>query len=162
MFTIRAAYSEQFDIKTNLEKAHEFFIDLKNFIDLMPNVESIHTDGKGITRWTIRDDIPLIGTMKQTFPVELTENSSDRIEWSPVAGERQNFLRYAADFMEKGDNLIVVNIAQSVEIKRNSARELHPLAGLAGERAVSAGMQRRVAEMIKTFLRKSKEILERR
>ena len=34
-------------------------------------------------------------------------------------------------------------------------------AGLAGERAVSAGMQRRVAEMIKTFMRKSKERLEK-
>ena len=161
MFTIRASYSEQFEVRTSLEKTHEFFIDLKNFIDLMPNVESIHTDAKGVTRWTIRDDIPLIGSMKQTFPVELTENSPERIEWSPVAGEKQNFLRYAADFLEKDENLIIVHILQSVEIKRNSARELHPLAGLAGERAVSAGMQRRVAEMIKTILRKSKERLER-
>lgn len=161
MFTISAAYSEQFEIKTSLKKAHEFFIDLKNFIDLMPNVESIHTDAKGITRWTIRDDIPLIGAMKQTFPVELTENSPDRIEWSPVPGETQNLLRYAADFLEKNENLILVHISQGVELRRSLARELHPLAGLAGERAVSAGMQRRVAEMIKTFLRKSKERLEK-
>lgn len=161
MFTIRAAYSDKFEIKANLEAAHSFFADIKNFIELMPNVESIHTDGRGITRWTIRDDIPLIGSMKQTFPVALTENSLDRIEWTPVAGEKQNLLRYSADFVKKDDNLTLVQISQGVEIRRNSARELHPLAPLAGEKAVSLGMQRRVTEMIKTFMRKSKERLEK-
>lgn len=161
MFTIRAAYSDKFEIKTSLKNAHAFFADVKNFIEIMPNVESIHTDGKGVTRWTIRDDIPIIGSMRQTFPVELTENSLERIQWTPVPEEKQNFLRYGADFVEKDKNSTLVHISQSVEIRRNSARELHPLAGLAGERAVSAGMQRRVTEMIKTFMRKSKERLEK-
>jgi carbon monoxide dehydrogenase subunit G len=161
MFTIRAAYSDQFEIKTSLENAHAFFADVKNFIEIMPNIESIHTDGKGVVRWTIRDDIPIIGTMKQTFPVELTENSLERIEWTPVPAEKQNFLRYGADFVKKNNDSTLVQISQSVEIRRSSARELHPLAGLAGERAVSAGMQRRVTEMIKTFMRKSKERLEK-
>jgi carbon monoxide dehydrogenase subunit G len=161
MFSIRASYSEQFEINTSLEKAHAYFIDLKNFIELMPNVESIHTDRKGITRWTIRDDIPVIGSMKETFPVELTENSPDRIEWSPVKDEKQNFLRYGADFFEKGENLTLVQISQSVELRRKSARDLHLLAAVAGEKAISAAMQRRVTEMIKTFMRKSKERLER-
>jgi len=161
MFTIRAAYSDKFEIGASLKDAHAFFADVKNFIEIMPNVESIHTDGKGVTRWTIRDDIPIIGTMKQTFPVELTENSLERIEWTPIAEEKQNFLRYGAEFAEKSENSTLVQISQSVEIRRNSARDLHPLAGLAGERAVSAGMQRRVTEMIKTFMRKSKERLEK-
>ena len=161
MFTIRASYSDKFEIKTNLETAHGFFADIKNFIELMPNVESIHTDAKGVTRWTIRDDIPLIGSMKQTFPVILTENNLERIEWTPVPGEKQNLLKYGAEFFEKNENLTLVQISQSVEVRRNSARELHPLAGLAGEKPVSLGMQRRVAEMIKTFIRKSKERLEK-
>jgi hypothetical protein len=161
MFTIRAAYTDRFEINAGIEKARAFFGDLRNFIELMPNIESIHTDARGITRWTIYDDIPLIGSMKQTFPVVLTENSGEHLEWSPVPGEKQNLLRYAADFMEKSENATLVQISQSVEVRRNKARELHPLAGLAGEKAVSAGMQRRVAEMIKTFMRKSKEKLEK-
>ena len=161
MFTIRAAYSDKFEIKAGIEAARAFFGDLKNFIELIPNIESIHTDAKGITRWTIYDNIPLIGSMKQTFPVVLTENNGERLEWSPVPGEKQNLLRYSADFMEKSENATLVQISQSVEVRRNKARELHPLAGLAGEKAVSAGMQRRVAEMIKIFMRKSKERLEK-
>ncbi len=161
MFTIRAAYSDKFEIKTSLEKAHAFFIDLENFIEIMPNVESIHTNAKGITRWTIQDDIPLLGTMRQAFPVTLSENSLERIEWTPVAGETQNFLRYSADFAVRDEETTLVQISQSVEMRRQNARELHPLAGLAGESAVSKGMQRRVTEMIKTFMRKSKERLEK-
>jgi carbon monoxide dehydrogenase subunit G len=122
MFTIRAAYSDKFEIKTSLEKAHAFFLDLKNFIEIMPNIESIHTDGKGVTRWSIRDDIPLLGTMRQTFPVTLSENSRERIEWTPFAVETQNFLRYSADFIEKDAETTLVQISQSVEMRVNFIR----------------------------------------
>jgi len=160
MFTIRAAYSDKVEIKSSLEKATEFFSDIKNFVELMPGIESIHTDGKGLTHWKIRADIPVIGEMKQSFPVELSEQNEDRIEWSPAAGEKQNFLRYAVDFIEKSANLTLVQFSQTVEMRRNSARDLHLLAGLAGESIISGEMSKRVAEMIKTFVQKARERLE--
>ncbi len=126
----------------------------------MPGVESIHTDAKGLTHWRIRADIPIIGAMKQSFAVELAEKNEDRIEWSPVAGEKQNFLRYAVDFVEKGANLTLVQFSQTVEMRRDSARDLHLLAGLAGESIISGEMSKRVAEMIKIFVRKMRERLE--
>lgn len=160
MFTIRAAYSDKVEIKTSLEKVNAFFADIKNFVELMPGVESIRTDGSGVTHWKIRADIPLIGEMKQSFAVNLTEKSEERIEWSPVAGERENFLRYAADFIEKEANQTLVQFSQTVEMRRASARELHLLAGLAGESAISREMSKRVAEMIKIFVRRARERLE--
>ena len=162
MFTIRAAYSDKFEVKTSLEKVTEFFTDIKNFVELMPGIESIHTDGKGLTHWKIRADIPVIGEMKQSFTVELAEKNEDRIEWSPARGERENLLRYAADFVEKNANLTLVQFSQTVEMRRNSARDLHLLAGLAGERVISGEMSKRVAEMIKTFVKKARERLESR
>jgi hypothetical protein len=126
----------------------------------MPNVESIHTDGKGVTHWRIRAEIPFIGEMKQSFTVELSEKNADRIEWSPLKGEKQNLLRYAVDFVEKGASLTLVQFSQTVEMRRDSARELHLLAGLAGESIISGEMNKRVAEMIKIFVRKSRERLE--
>jgi len=160
MFTIRAAYSDKVEVKTSLQKVIEFFGDIKNFVELMPGVESIHTDGKGLTHWKIRAQIPIVGEMKQSFTVELAEKNDDRIEWSPMAGEKQNFLRYAVDFVEKNANLTLVQFSQTVEMRRNSARDLHLLAGLAGESIISGEMSKRVAEMIKTFVRKSRERLE--
>ena len=160
MFTIRAAYSDKVEIKTSLEKVGEFFADIKNFVELMPGIESIHTDGSGITHWKIRAEIPLIGEMKQKFAVELAENSDERIEWSPIKGEKQNFLRYAVDLMEKGKNLTLVQFSQTVEMRRDSARDLHLLAGLAGESIISKEMSKRVAEMIKTFVERMRERLE--
>lgn len=160
MFTIRAAYSDKVEIKTSLKRAGEFFADIKNFVELMPGIESIRTDASGITHWKIRAAIPVVGEMKQNFAVRLTEKTDERIEWSPASGERENFLRYAADFIAKEANLTLVQFSQTVEMRRGSARELHLLAGLAGESIISSEMSKRVAEMIKTFVRKACERLE--
>ncbi|MGI8642417.1 MAG: hypothetical protein ACR2MG_21010 [Pyrinomonadaceae bacterium] len=160
MFTIRAKYSDKIEIKTNLEKVRTFFADIKNFVEMMPNVESIHTDAKGIAHWTIRAEIPIVGSMMQKFAVELAENNEERIEWQPVAGETKNLLRYAAEFVEKGKNLTLVQVSQAVELRRNSARELHLFAGLAGESIISSEMSKKVAEMLTLFIRRAQEKLE--
>jgi len=139
----------------------EFFADIKNFVELMPEVESIHTDSKGITHWKIRADIPFAGAMTQKFAVELAEDSDERIEWQPVAGETKNLLRYAADFFEKSATTTLVNFTQMVELRRQSPRELHILAGVAGESIISSEMTKRIAKMLKIFVNRAKEKLER-
>ena len=161
MFTIRAKYTDTVEVRTSLEAVREFFADIKNFVELMPEIESIYTDAKGITHWKIRAEIPFAGVMMQKFAVQLAENTDERIEWSPVAGETKNLLRYAADFFEKSANLTLVNFTQMVELRRNSARELHILAGAAGEAIISSEMTKKVAKMLKTFVQRAKEKLER-
>lgn len=161
MFTIRAKYTDTVEVRTNLDKVREFFADIKNFIELMPEIESIYTDAKGITHWKIRAEVPLVGVFSQNFAVELAENSEERIEWLPVAGESRNFLRYAADFLEKSKNLTLVNFTQMVEIRRKSASELHLFAGVAGETFISNEMNKRIAKMLKIFVQKAKERMEK-
>ncbi len=161
MFTIRADYSDQVEVKTSLERVSEFFTDIKNFVELMPGVESIRADAKGVIHWKIRAVVPLIGELKQNFSVMLSEKDDEHIEWSPIAGEKQNFLRYAVDLVEKGANSTLVRFSQSVELRRDSARDLHLLAGLAGEAIISREMSKRVAEMIKGFVQKARERLEK-
>lgn len=161
MFTIRASFSDNFEVNAPVEKVRDFFADIRNFIELMPNVEGIHTSGGDTARWSIRAEIPLIGSMQQSFNVELAENTAERIEWIPKSGEKQNLLRYSADFVEKNGNITLVRFAQNVELRRNKARELHLLAGLAGEGPVSQGMQWEVAGMIKKFVQKAKDKLEK-
>lgn len=161
MFTIRAVYNDTVEIKTNIEAAQEFFSDIRNFIELMPGIESIHTDFKGVTHWKIYAEVPFVGIFSEKFAVQLAENSIERIEWSPIAGETKNLLRYAADFLEKGSNSTLVQFSQIVELRRNSARELHLLAGVAGETMISREMSRRIGEMIKTFVQKAKNKLEK-
>lgn len=161
MFIIRADYSDQVEVKTSLERVSEFFTDIKNFVELMPGVESIRADAKGIIHWKIRAQVPLVGELQQSFAVTLSEQDDERIEWSPIAGEKHNFLRYAVDLVEKSAELTLVRFSQSVELRRDSARDLHLLAGLAGEAIISREMSKRVAEMIKNFVQKARERLER-
>jgi len=161
MFTVKAGYSDHVEVQTNIEKVREFFSDIRNFADLMPGITSIHTDAKGVAHWKIQAEIPLVGQMMQKFAVELSENTNERIEWFPVPLETQNFLRFSADFLEKAKNVTLIHFSQMVELRRKSARELHYLAGLAGESLISSEMTKRVSEMIKVFIQRAKEKLEK-
>lgn len=160
MFKIRANHSETFEVKASLEKVQDFFTDIKNFIDLMPSIESIHVDSKGVMHWKICADIPLIGSFTEKFLVEETENSDDRIEWAPIKREKYNLMRYAADFLPKGSNKTLVQISQFIELRRKSASELHFLAGFAGESIISNELSKRFSNALKTFVRHSREKLE--
>jgi len=161
MFTIKAGYSDNIEVRSSIDKVREFFLDVTNFAELMPGVTQIHTDAKGIAHWRIQAEIPFVGQMLQKFAVELADDSEDRIEWSPIRVETENFLRYSAEFLEKAKNVTLVHFSQMVELRRKSARDLHYLAGLAGETLISNEMSKRVSEMIKVFIDRAKERLEK-
>lgn len=160
MFTIRAGFTDKVEVKTNIDKVREFFLDITNFVDLMPGVANIHTDAKGVAHWKIQADIPHVGQMVQKFAVELAEASEERVEWFPLREESQNFLRYSADFLSKARDVTVIQFSQMVELRRKSARELHLLAGLAGESLISSELSKKVQEMIKVFIQRAKDKLE--
>jgi hypothetical protein len=161
MFTVKAGYSNDIEIRSNIDKVREFFLDIQNFGELMPGVQQIHTDAKGIAHSKVQTEIPLVGQILQKFALELAENTADRIEWGPIRTEAENFLRYSADFLEKARNVTLVHFSQMVELRRKSARDLHFLAGLAGETIISNEMSKRVSEMIRTFIERAKERLEK-
>lgn len=161
MFTVKAGYSDNIELRSNIERVREFFADVNNFAALMPGIASIHTDAKGVAHWKIQAEIPVVGQMVQKFAVELAENTEERIEWFPVARETQNFLRFSADFLEKAKNQTIVHFSQMVELRRKSARDLHMLAGLAGETIISNEMTKKITEMIKVFIGRAKEKLEK-
>ncbi|MBP6004556.1 MAG: hypothetical protein KA746_14070 [Pyrinomonadaceae bacterium] len=161
MFTVKAGYSDVIELRSGIDEVREFFSNIANFADLMPGVSQIHTDAKGVAHWKIQAEIPVVGQMLQKFAVELAEDSEDRIEWSPLRTEAENFLRYSADFLEKAKDVTHVHFSQMVELRRKTARDLHFLAGLAGESLISSEMNKRIAEMIKVFIAKAKERLEK-
>ena len=161
MFTVKAGYSDAIEIQSPADQVREFFADLTNFADLMPGIAAIHTDAKGVSHWKIEADIPVVGKMIQKFAVELAEKTEERIEWFPVAKETQNFLRFSADFLEKARDTTLIHFSQMVELRRKSARELHMLAGLAGESVISSEMTKKVTEMIKVFIQRAKDRLEK-
>jgi carbon monoxide dehydrogenase subunit G len=160
MFTVKAGYSNEIEIRSSAEKVREFFLDITNFAELMPGVMQVHTDAKGIAHWKVETQIPVVGKILEKFSLELAENSEDRVEWSPLRSEAENFLRYSADFLAKAKNVTLVHFSQVVELRRKSARDLHILAGLAGETIISNEMTKRITEMIRVFIDKAKEKLE--
>ncbi len=161
MIRIQAEYDGEIEVGVGSERLREFLNDARNFVELMPGVESITAGANDTRRWTIRADVPLLGSMRAVFPVEQTDDGAERIEWSPVSDERKNFLRYAATLEPRGADRTLVRITQRVEMRREKASELHTLAGWIGERRISAEMTRRIGEMMKTFLESARQNLER-
>lgn len=160
MFTVRAGYADDIEVQSNIDKVREFFSDITNFAEMMPGVDQIHIDAKGVAHWRVNTQIPVVGQILQKFVLELGESSEERIEWQPMRTEAENFLRYSADFLEKAKNVTLVHFSQVVELRRKSARDLHILAGLAGESLISNEMTKRVTEMIRVFIDRAKERLE--
>jgi hypothetical protein len=159
MFRIKASYSDQMELRTTLERARELFGELRNFAYHMPGIEGIRNEAGGIMRWMVRAEVPIIGAVQASFAVEKTEDSPERLEWSPARSEMKNYLRYAAAFEERGHK-VLIRIVQHVELRRQHAKDLHRFAVLVGETAISAEMQKRVREMIKTFLERARVKLE--
>lgn len=160
MFIIKANFADSFEINTTTEKAQKFFSDGNNYVELMPNLDSIHTDGKGITRWTITAEIPFVGKMRQSFAVDFLA-TGEIIEWHPSPFETQNYMRCVAEIIERSAFSVLVRYSQFVELRRNHAKELHPLANLAGESKISKGMQSEVDKMLRVFTSKAKDRLEK-
>ncbi len=161
MFTVRAGYADDIEVRSNIDKVREFFSDITNFAEMMPGVDQIYIDAKGVAHWRVNTQIPVVGQILQKFVLELGESSEERIEWLPMRSEAENFLRYSADFLEKAKNVTLVHFSQVVELRRKSARDLHMLAGLAGESLISNEMTKRVTEMIRVFIDRAKERLEK-
>lgn len=159
MFIVKAAFNEAVEWRTSVERAREFFNDLRNFAELMPGVERITEEAGHIARWLIRADVPVIGSIRQAFAVARAVDLPGLIEWLPAAGEQKNFLRYEISFEERGV-MTRVRVRQFVEIRRQHARELHALAGLAGESRLSAELQKGVTNMMRTYLQRAKAKLE--
>jgi len=160
LFRIAAEYSEQFEVRASIERAREFFNEPRHFVELMPGVESITAGARGVMRWLIRAEVPVLGAIRQSFSVVKTEDNQERIEWTPADDERQNFLRYAATFEPLDAARTLVKVVQKVELRRKNGKELHMLASFVGESRISKEMQKGVTDMMRAFLTSARARLE--
>lgn len=160
MFRVRAEFREDLEIGASVESVRAFFADLETFARLMPGVESISEEEGKRAIWNVRVSVSLIGEMRGEFALIQTDDSARRVEWEPAAGEKKNLLRYAFSLEERGAVITLVRFALRVELRRRQASDLHMMAGLVGERRISAGVQEGVEEMMKSFLKRARAELE--
>lgn len=160
MFTIKSNYDKTISINNNSENVRNYFAETRHFVEQMDGVESITAVSNSQNRWVIRVDFPIIGSIKQEFNVDKTEDSTELLEWSPSPNEKQNFLRYSADFQSIGDNETNVRLVQMVELRRDKASQLHFLAGMAGESTISREMGNHIGAMLDKFMQTAKIKLE--
>ena len=154
MFRIQAGYKGEMEVGVSADEARRFFGEPRNFVEMMPGIESIEAQADGTRLWTILTEVPMVGAVRQVFPVRLTEDGDKLVEWSPANVEQGNLLRYAAHFTAVAENRTAVRIEQTIEIRRASAKELHTFAGWVGEERISKEMQRGVTAMMDSFMKR--------
>lgn len=160
MFTIRAVHSETVSFGVDANTVRQFFSNIKNFIDLMPNIQNIRTDNQGITHWEVSTDVPFVGKFTEHFPLVRTEDSDERVEWSPLEGEKFNLMKFATDILPKSATSTLVKMSQNIELRRNSPTDFHLLAGFAGESLISKEMTIQVGETMRSFIDKARQRME--
>ena len=161
MFIVKAAFDQQIEIKTTLEKVKEFFSDTRNLVDILPDIESIRHLPAGIMNWTLGVNFPVIGSIRQDFVVQSATVSDELIEWVPARTEDSNLLRYSADLLAKSATETIIRLQHQVELRRNSASQLHSLAGFAGASFINRELQNRVSAALNNFLNEAKKRLEK-
>ncbi|HWT01454.1 MAG TPA: SRPBCC family protein [Pyrinomonadaceae bacterium] len=160
MFRVRAEFREDLEVGASVESVRALFADPQSFARLMPGVEKVEQGSASTAIWTVRAEIPLVGAARGRFELERREESATRVEWGPAHAEEKNLLRYAVAFEELGPSRTLARFALRLELRRAHARDLHLAAALIGERRISAGVQERVTEMLKTFLSRSRAELD--
>jgi hypothetical protein len=158
MFIIKSNVTETFEVQSTLSEAQKFFSETSNYVESMPNVESVHTDGQGVIRWNIAVEVKGIGRWKMPFTVDFL-TTYDAVEWFPSPLEKQNYLRLVVGLIQKNDDIIAAKITINLEIRRSIASDLHMLAGFAGERKIGAEVDSEVKIMLKTFGKRAADIL---
>ncbi|MEZ5305774.1 MAG: hypothetical protein R2684_01380 [Pyrinomonadaceae bacterium] len=160
MFTVKALHTETGMFRAELERVRGFFCEATNFSSYMPNISEIWTDNRGVMHWKVATQIPFVGNFSEKFPIVRTENSDERVEWSPHTEEERNLMRVAADFFPESNQKTQVRLSHAIELRRRSPTELHLLAGFAGETAISNEMSNRIGDMIRAFFESARNRLE--
>jgi hypothetical protein len=98
----------------------------------------------------------VIGAVHASFTVEKTEDRRSGLEGHSTLGDEE--LPALCSGFEKSGQKVLIRIVQHVELRRKHAKDLHRFAILVGESAISSEMQKRVREMIKTFLERARQV----
>jgi len=145
MFRIKASYADQLELRTTLERAREFFGELRNFADLMPGIEGIRNEAGGIMRWMVRAEVPIIGAVRAGTVTEgVVELARAGVTVGVLDGVRrrlaQRVLKVAPDYVNPPPDLLA-------RIRTEAEFMTAVYGHSASEPAWETGVQRPVADV---------------
>jgi hypothetical protein len=161
MFRIKATCNAEIEARISRTDAYEWFHDHRNFVALLPSLESITPERDGVVCWTIRAEVPTVGVLRVPFRVTRTDTPPARIEYAPALTERQNYLRCVASFTAAGPASTLIKISQTLDLRRANARLLHVMAAVVGEARLSAETQKQMSAKLHEFLQAARQRLEK-
>ncbi|MEW6732918.1 MAG: hypothetical protein AB1489_16450 [Acidobacteriota bacterium] len=154
MFTIQAKVAQSYQLAARQRAVFNFFTDLQNFPRHMSEiVRAVEIKKNGQSLWTIKIEISSSSALEVQLLLAATLSGEEQISYIPVV-EGDDHLAIYIDIAEEG-GYTNINFALELRLQRESSFDIHPLAGLLGERSINKLVQRHAEDMIGEFVIKA-------
>lgn len=153
MFKIEAEVDEIYELAASKSALQEFFANTENFAKYMPDiVYKIVAKGGNQTTWTLKIDISSGSSLNVTLDMANTKITESQINYEPVNETND---RLAIFIKLTGNNPTSVQFRLELRLQRKSSFDIHPLAGLLGEKAINKITQSHAEEIVKNFVKQA-------
>jgi hypothetical protein len=161
MFTIESQVAETYEMAAKPAVLADFFLSAENFARYMPEIiGDVKPQTAGRATWQIRIDI---SGKSLSLPLEMiSQKQAHKITHQPAATATGNnrLAINIAIFPETTISLVEFELL--LRLERKSGSELHPMAGLLGQRAVNKIIQSFAKQYVDSFMSRAMEQLRRR
>ncbi|MBL8149608.1 MAG: hypothetical protein JNN15_06740 [Blastocatellia bacterium] len=159
MFTIQARIEKKYQLSAEKNRLYEFFSDINSYPRYMPDIFHKVEPIKGtVSLWTLKIDVSAGSPLVVKVELDKKGDEASLIAYEPLTNS-QNHLALKIKLGESSLGLSKTDLIFILEIKleRNRSSEVHPLAGLLGEKAINKIVQKHAEGYIDDFVKSGEE-----
>ena len=160
-FTVSAEVEKSSVVNLSKDKVRTYITDLTIYPRFFPEIVSVKNLNDSVSEWLYRVDAPLASPYNLTF-ILIEKNTSQDTMILESKDPGPDYLLCKAYFNPIADNRTSVTISFKISMSRESASDIHFLAGLFGEKFISDRMQEKLEDDLEIFIaRASKDMYKK-
>jgi len=153
MFTIETRIKKSYELSARRRALHDFFVESENFSRYMPDiVADVRKQSDDRSVWTLNIDVSG-SSLEVKIDMTTKDLSEGEISHVPVASSDDR-LAFHIVMDEKGDGTSL-SLTLELSLERESSFDIHPLAGILGERSINKIVKSHAEEYVDQFVGKA-------
>lgn len=150
MFTVEAKVDKRYQINADPAKLRDFFAKTSNYPRYMPDIfDHVEELAGGVSIWTLKIDVSAGAPLIVRTELQFTE-SAHQLSFKPTK-PTQNYLAMDIE-IRPGRSTIDLHFILELRLQRKSGYDIHPLAGLLGERTINKIVRNHAEEYLDQFI----------
>ncbi len=150
MFTVEAKIDKCYQLNADPAKLRLFFTKTANYPRYMPDIfDQVEDLGGGLSIWTLKIDVSAGSPLVVRTELQFAE-SAHQLSFKPTK-TTQNHLALDID-IRPGRSSVDLHFILELRLQRKSGYDIHPLAGLLGERTINKIVRNHAEEYLDQFI----------